>query len=131
MEVLTRRISAHTTRCYQCSICKTKHRSAGAAKKCEARTLERQVFHRGSVVKNISPRTCLNNGRPEHYRFRGTVIKVIGPVLPDRDYERWLDGKNERLNGHVFQYEVRYRCPRCKKIKTALYYGPELRAISR
>ncbi len=115
---------------YRCSCCRTKHTNKRDAKRCERMPVEAKAFKVGSRVENIEKRICAR-GRKQ-YRFSGVVTKVVGPQAPDYEYEvKWLGGKPERLRSHVFQYQVKFRCPHCKEIREARYFAPELRTISR
>jgi len=115
---------------YRCSRCKTKYTNKAEALRCEKRTLETKVFKVGNPVKNIEPRFC--RIKQKEYFFSGTVTRIVGPEPSDYEYEvKWLGGKKERLNAHVFMYQVEFHCPRCKKTKRARYYAPELKLISR
>ena len=110
---------------YQCSVCKTKYANKKEALKCELRTLEKKVFEIGNYVKNIEPRFC--QMRQKYYFFSGKITKITDPELPDVEYEtRWLMNKKERLNAHVFLYQVKFRCPHCKETREERYYAPEL-----
>lgn len=115
---------------YQCSICKTNHTNKRDAQKCESRTLEKKVFAVGDMVSNKEPRIC--SVRDKHYTFKGRVVRIIGPMASDYEYEtKWLGGKTERLNGHVFQYQIEFRCPHCKDTREERYFAPELNKLSR
>jgi hypothetical protein len=60
------------------------------------------------------------------------VTRIIGPEPPDYEYEtKWLGSKTERLNAHVFMYQVKFRCPHCEEIREARYYAPELKPVGR
>jgi len=91
---------------------------------CEVTPIEEQEFQLGDRVTNsLEPRICSPTD-DKGYTFKGRVRRVIGPLCPDTEYwNKWLGG---RPKVHVFQYEVGYKCPVCKKKKTALYFGPEL-----
>ena len=116
------------TRYYQCEICETKYKDKSQAQKCEQRKLENREFKNGDRVTSVEPRHCYIN---KPYNFRGVVVKVIGPMPSDYDYEcRHLGGKGQRLYSHVFQYEVEYICPVCLEVKRARYYGPEIKKIT-
>lgn len=115
---------------YRCSGCKTKYANKKEALLCEKRILEKKVFNVGSRVKNIETRVCQK--KQKRYFFSGIVTRIVGPELPDYEYEvKWLGGKEERLNAHVFVYQVKFRCPKCKETKCCRYYAPELKFISR
>lgn len=115
---------------YRCSRCRTKYADKAKALQCEQRVLEAKVFTVGSRVKNIEPRFCITGQK--QYFFSGRVTKIVGPELPDYEYEvKWLEGKKERLGAHVFMYEVKFRCPCCKEIKEVRYYAPELKSVCR
>jgi len=112
---------------YQCRVCRTKYGDRRTAASCEAKPVEPARFKVGDRVTARERRTC-QLGRA--YVMTGKVIAVHGPQPPDEEYEiKWLGCRAERLGSHVRQYEVHYRCPRCGRIKTALYYGPELRPV--
>jgi len=115
---------------YQCRTCRTKYTSIRAAKECESRTREKKIYRVGDLVKNIEPRICYMPYKYQNYIFEGRVIRILGPKPSDYEYEvKWLGGVPERIKGHVFEYEVDYRCPRCGMQKTALYYAPELKKV--
>ena len=114
---------------YQCKICKTEYSTLKEVKKCEARGVEKKTFSVGDLVSNIEPRVCWKKSKG--YIFRGKVVKIIGPMPADFEYEcKWLKGQASRLNSHVFQYEVDYSCPHCKELKTARYFTPEIKKIN-
>lgn len=113
---------------WQCGICKTKYKTETHARLCQDRFLEKKKFAVGDRVTNKERRVCSKTNT--QYTFTGTVISIQGPEPADGEYERkWLGEKRERLNSHVFSYEVEYRCPQCNKKKSALYYAPELEKI--
>ena len=127
MKVTKKRIPAKTVVSYQCETCGTKYRKESSAVNCEKRKLERKIFKIGEQVKNTTPRNCYNG---KNYYFDGIVIDIRGPVPCDDEYEILiLGGKEERMNSHVYQYEVKYVCPICKNIKTALLYAPQLKSM--
>ena len=128
MKTIRRRIPARTNVSYQCWVCGTKYRSKKSAQKCEARTLEIREFSEGYWVRAKEKRHCGLTGKS--YICEGIIVDVLGPMLPDEEYEnKWLGGKTERLNGHVYQYEVQFICPCCNKLKRAFYYGPGLQSL--
>ncbi len=109
---------------YQCEVCKTLYKTPAQAKKCEARPVEKKKFRVGQLVRALEVRVCHNRGE---YFAIGKVIKIRRPELPDYEYEcKWLGGEKTRLNSHVRLYEIEFICPRCGKIKDAIYYAPEL-----
>ena len=109
---------------YRCPVCKTAYPRKKDALRCEKLPVEKRAFRVGDKVRNIEPRTCEQG---KNYLFSGKVVRVLGPESSDYEYEvKWLGGKGERMNSHVFVYEVEFRCPHCKKQKRARYYAPEL-----
>lgn len=113
---------------YVCSKCKTKHSSKRVAEQCERMSIEKKAFRIGDRVRNIEQRMC--NAKDKTYIFSGKIIKIIGPEPSDYEYEmKWLGGKRERVNAHVFQYEVEFKCPHCGEKGEHLYYAPELKKI--
>lgn len=115
---------------FQCSVCKTEYEKAGEAKKCEKRTLEEKQFAIGDTVSSIALRTCSAKSSP--YRFKGKIVQILGPMASDYQYEvGWLEAISERINGHVFQYVVGFKCPRCKENRQEAYYAPELKRLER
>lgn len=114
---------------YQCSVCKTKYSKASEARECEAKILEEKKFKAGDLVTNIEPRTCWSSDK-RPYVFKGEVIKIIGPLPSDEEYElKWLGGNPKRLDGHVWEYEIKYICPRCHEKTSHRYYTPELKKL--
>lgn len=131
MKKLVRRVPAHTVRSFQCEVCGTKYRTANQAKKCEARVQEEKVFGKMDVVRILECRICSHMGKDRPCRSFGRIEKVIGPMLPDYEYEvKWLGGKAERLNGHVYLYLVRYLC-KCRRVRADIFRAPELRLLKR
>jgi hypothetical protein len=115
---------------YKCGICRTEYDKASDAKKCEKRVLEVIAFTKGNSVSNIQPRTCNIHGK--HYIFKGKVVKIVGPMASDYEYEtKWLGSISERVNGHVFHYQVKFKCPHCKEVREERYFTPELKKLSR
>ena len=121
-----RKIVKKTT-LWRCLICGTDHKKKSDAKRCEKRPVEEQAFKVGDRVTNaLEPRMCSLSDDKGH-RFKGRIIRVLGPMSPDAEYwNKWLGG---RPKTHVFQYKVTYKCPKCGKIKSALYFAPELKHI--
>ncbi len=130
MKVIRRRVPAKTVVSYQCEVCGTKYSNRSQAEKCERRTLEDRLvrFKKGNRIEVKVIHSCNHVGTGPQKLFSpvGIVIKVIGPVLSDLEYEvKWLGGKPDRVNGHVFQYLVRFQCV-CGKTREGLFYLPEL-----
>lgn len=133
MRTIRRKVPARVSVTYQCITCKTTYRSKHKAQECEKRVLEIKRFVVGETVRNIELRTCCSNliVKNRNYHFEGTVINIVGPMPSDYEYEcKWLGGKPDRINGHVYQYEVKYVCPVCNQLKTALYHALELKSLS-
>ncbi len=125
MKKLTKKIPARRVIRYQCEVCKVKYRTEKQAINCEKRKLEPRQFSLLQTVWFVEPRQCGNS----LYKAKCQVVKIIGPMLPDEDYEnRHLGGNPARKNSHVFQYEVEFVCPFCSEKKRARYFTPELRA---
>ena len=115
---------------YMCSVCGTKYPNKKTAARCEKRTREKKAFVIGDKVRNIEPRICGLMG--EVYVFSGRVVKILGPKPSDYEYEvKWLGGKEKRVNGHVYLYEIEFKCPHCKEKRNEYYYAPELQLICR
>mgnify|MGYP001604770733 CR=1 FL=1 len=115
---------------YLCSKCKTRYPNKKDAARCEKRTREKKTFRVGDKIQNIEPRTCQIKQR--NYIFSGRVLRILGPKPSDYEYEvKWLGGEKERINGHVFQYEIEFNCPRCGEKRQERYYAPELKATCR
>lgn len=126
MKTTIRRIPAHTARSYQCEVCGTKYRTAEQAKKCEARIKENKTFKKRDVVRGYERHVCSHKSGDEKFLPEGRVIKIFGPMIPDYEYEvKWLDGRFERINGHIYLYEVAYECL-CGKQRSYLYRTPEI-----
>ncbi len=113
---------------YRCIICKTVYNRRLKAKRCELKGIEKKLFKKDDSVCNKEQRVCGITEKP--YRFRGKIVKIIGPMPPDYEYEtKWLGGKAERLNNHVYEYEVKFSCPHCGQKKRSRYYAPELERL--
>lgn len=113
---------------HECSKCGTDYDRKSDAKNCERRTMEEKIFPIGARVKAKEPRIC--HLRDEIYYAKGRVAHIRGPEPSDYEYEvKWLGGDSKRLTMHVFQYQMNYSCPCCKKKKSALYYAPELKLL--
>ncbi len=123
MKKIVKQIPARISTTYRCEVCKTKYGTAKKAKECENRILEAQRFRVGDRVFNLEARCC--NIGSKYFRVKMTVVKILGPMLPDYEYMvKWLGSYG--LNGHIFQYEVEYTCPNCRKKHGHLYYTPEI-----
>ncbi len=126
MKKIVKEISARTSVVYQCEICKTKYRSEKKAKECESRVLEEKLFKVGDEIIIIPALVC-SDGRFNGKSFwpKATVVKILGPKLPDYEYEvKWLGSRG--LNSHVYQYEVEYACFCGNKPRSDLLYAPEM-----
>ena len=115
-----------TVTIFQCGICRTEYDKASDAQKCEKRILEVKAFAKGDMVSNIEPRTC----GIKNYIFKGRVVRIVGPMASDYEYEvKWLRAIADRVNGHVFHYQVKFTCPCCKETREERYLAPELKKI--
>lgn len=125
MKTIRRKMPARTEVSYQCETCKSQYSTAKKAFACEKRTLEKKRFEKGQEVVIIGLRAC-SVGNPS-YRAHGVVNRVVGPVLPDMDYEiRQMGGNLQRMNSHVWEYIVCWDCPYCKEEQRLKFYAPEL-----
>jgi len=123
MKKIVKKIPARVSIAYQCEVCGTKYRNEKKAKECEERILEAQRFRAGDRVFNLEPRCCYIGSK--YFRVKMTVVKILGPMLPDYEYMvKWLGSYG--LNNHIFQYEVEYTCLTCGKKHSHLYYTPEI-----
>jgi hypothetical protein len=114
---------------YRCSVCSTDYTNKRDAEKCELRTLEKKTLSIGDRVTNIEPRSC-SMGHYKPYVFKGRIVKIVGPMASDYEYEvKWLGGK--RINSHVFHFQVKFKCPHCKETREERYFAPELKKLSR
>ena len=121
---IIRIIPERTVRLYQCTKCKTKYRSSKRATRCESLPIEERAFRVGDMTSWRELNFCSSYGKT--YRLKTRVIRIVGPTLPDEEYNRkWLQSTLGGL--HVFQYEVRWRCPHCRRSYSNLFYGMELR----
>lgn len=113
---------------YRCSVCKSDYTNKRDAQKCESRILEKKAFAIGDMVSNIEPRTC--STRNKNYVFRGRIVRIFGPTASDYEYEcKWLGAIAKRVNGHVFEYQVKFKCPHCKETREERYFAPELKKL--
>jgi len=126
MRVITTEIPARVSIRYVCNVCGKKYRIKNMALRCEARPLEKVHFKLGDRVKGRSPRACGNTNKP--YHFEGVIIRIVGPILSESDC---FSGSREDLylirNGHVYMYEVEYKCPRCNEVRSDLCYFTEIK----
>ncbi len=128
MRKIVKKIPARTVIKYQCKVCGMKYKTSAAAKKCEARILENKKAKIGDRVHVYQTREC-------HVLYQvpdtAKVVKIIGPMLPWEDYEiRHLHGRPERLNSHIFQYEIEYISPCCKEVHRIPCFAPEFDKVS-
>ncbi len=128
MKKIVGKIPAKTSVSYQCEFCKKKYRSEKKAKGCEERILEEKIFKVGDNVIIIPARACdqVGSRSPFGKSFwpKATVVKILGPMLPDYEYEvKWLGSRG--LDSHVYQYEVKYTCL-CGRKRSDLVYTPEI-----
>ncbi len=128
MKKIVKEIPARTSVTFQCEICKTKYRSEKKAEECEERVLEEKLFKVGDKVIIIPARVCDKVGSKSSFGKsfwpKATVVKILGPTLPDYEYEvKWLGSRG--LNSHVYQYEVEYSCL-CGRKRGDLVYTPEI-----
>lgn len=133
MKVIVRRVPARTVRSYQCEVCGTKHAHESQAKNCEARSNNDIRFYKlrvGDTVEIKLPHFCDHGKLSKSFTPSGCIIKRIGPVVSDADYERRWGEDPDRVHGHVFQYEVTFKCC-CGKGRSGLFYNPELSLIKR
>ena len=116
---------------YICEVCNTEYASKSSALACEKKPVEKKKFRVEDRISNVEPRMCGRNA----YVFKGRVTRISGPFPPNEEYEnKWLSSAinhMERINSHVFLYEVEFICPVCRMKKTARYYAPELKLVSR
>lgn len=93
---------------------------------CEAQPVEQKIFKVGARVTWIEKKECGYSSR--HYRIDGQVVAILGPQLPDEEYnKKWLGG--ELKNTHVYIYEVNWICPYCRQRCSGRFYSPELRKL--
>ncbi len=129
MKIIKKKVPAHTTFSYQCEVCGTKYRTEEQALKCEARTKEKKTFKRGDAVRGYECHVCSHGKRDKNFLPEGKVVKTMGPMLPDYEYEtKWLNSRSERINGHIYLYEVAYPCL-CGKPRRHLYRTPEIMLV--
>lgn len=115
---------------WRCEKCKVEYPDKSRAIYCEERITEKRAFKVGDRVKGVRLHLC--NKKNKKYFPVGRVVKTIGPMPSDREYEiKWLEGKKERLRAHVFIYEIAFRCSWCKRKKEDSFYAPELKLFGR
>jgi hypothetical protein len=121
------KIPAHISTSYECEKCGRKYPSESRARKCESQPLEARKFKRKDLVSWREIKNC-STGRK--YFIKGTVWDIVGPVLPDEEYNiKWLKG---RLSGkHVYEYIVEWNCPFCMRNHEDRFYGPELIKVTK
>jgi hypothetical protein len=114
---------------YVCDICRTSYSNKREAEQCERRKREKKAFHLGDIVKAGERRMC--NIKNKSFPCSGKIVRIVGPKPADEEYElKWLGGKIERLQSHVYEYEVKYVCI-CGQTQRDRYYAPELTLKSR
>ena len=125
MKKITRVIPARKVVRYQCKHCKNKYRDRKRALQCEAQPVEPQEFFVGDRVTWCENKHC---SRRNLYTLDGIIKDVLGPTLPDEDYNHLcLDSK---LSGkHVFEYVVHWTCPYCNRALSQKFYGVELKKL--
>ncbi|MEK7608328.1 MAG: hypothetical protein AAB495_02010 [Patescibacteria group bacterium] len=118
---------------YQCEVCKTRHPSKKEALRCEKKPVEEKIFSLGDTVQLNRFVYCHNLQHPsQKFRAVGRIVRVRKPEPADEDYEnRYLGGKRERKQSHVLSFEIKYKCPFCKKEKDALCLTPEMELVKK
>lgn len=124
---IQRRIPAHVSVSYQCEKCERKYRTPTKAQECESQPVEPKKFKVGDRVSWREAKECGQAGR--NYFINAIVTKVIGPTLPDEEYNiKWLQG---HLAGkHVYEYLLNWNCPYCTTEHAGVYYGIELLKVN-
>ena len=126
MKKIVRRVAAHTVRSFQCEICGHGYPTKSQALKCEARVKERRKFRKGDLVKGHELYVCVDGKKKNKFLPEGRITIVIGPTLPEYEYEvKWLGARPERLNGHIYLYEVTFECL-CGRTRSNVFRTPEL-----
>jgi len=126
MKTIISHVPAKTTTSYQCAKCKTKYRSKARALQCELLITEEKAFKVGDRVRWCEELHC--SAVNKNYWMDGKVQKILGPALPDFEYNaKWLGGK--LFDKHIFMYEVSWKCPHCKLSCSGRYYSLELGKI--
>ncbi len=126
MKKVVRQVPAHTARSFQCEVCGHRYHTQNQALRCEVRIKEKKVFNKGDLVKGIERHVCDHWSGDKYFQPIGKITKILGPMRPDYEYEtKWLGGKPERINGHIYLYEVTYLCW-CGKTRSYLYRTPEI-----
>ncbi len=112
---------------YSCGKCRTEYASRKLALNCEKGSCEPRRFGIGDLVRAVKPRFCSARGN-RRYAMRGKIVKIVG--LSPYDSESMVKGFGiERTYAHCYWYEVEYRCPRCRAMKTARYPTEALRLV--
>lgn len=101
---------------YQCGICMTEWETWEEKEVCEARVVEEKVFEPGDKVRLEHLHRCQTPLLGlERIPMIGMVIDVVGPLLPDEEYENQVIKDPRRLKQHIYWYMVEYDCGRCQQ----------------
>ena len=112
---------------YSCGKCRTEYASRKLALECEKGSCEPRRFGIGDKVQAVGPRFCNRRGN-RRYTMRGKIVKIVG--LHPYDSESMVKGFGiERTYAHCYWYEVEFRCPVCRTVKTARYPTEALRLV--
>jgi len=121
MRQVTRKVKS-----YRCDKCGTEYPNKADAKSCEAGTCEKKKFGIGDAVRARHSRFCMAAQRG--YQAKGRVVAITGPE--PYDPEVMIKGFGiSQAHGHIYWYEIEYRCPACRRVKSALYPAEALLAI--
>ena len=111
---------------YACGICHAEYRTARQALACEASGREEIPSHlrRGAHVLALPTRRCSGSNKPYvcDGRVVGSIIETFDPEVHTKGFGITHKSK------HIRMYKVRYRCPVCQVMKTALYPAACLKA---
>ena len=107
---------------FVCEICKKEYIKPDDALTCEAYPLESSKFQVGDKVRIKEQIICTRGCGP--FRAQG-VVTEISPH-PSVGNLTTKDGRRSGKWGHVFQYEVKCKCPKCRRQKTLYFWTSEL-----
>lgn len=119
-----------TVTSYKCDVCKTSYTNRKEAMRCEAKPVEKKLFEIGDRVVCRVVHVCNCQGF-QKFKFKpvGKIVRVLKPEPMDGEDNKWVQ-RPDALEIHAYQYEIKFRCPKCRGKRGYVAYTPELTPLN-